>query len=57
LSPVEPPLLFDLLNTHLQLLYGPSEIQLILFLNYPTASAYITNEETPFAGLIMLGQL
>jgi hypothetical protein len=57
LAPVEPPLLFDLLNTHLQLLYGPSEIQLILFLNYPTASAYITNEETPFAGLIMLGQL
>jgi hypothetical protein len=50
-------MLFDLLHTHLQLLYSPSEILLILFLNDPAASAYITNEETPFAGLIMLGQL
>jgi hypothetical protein len=44
LTPVEPPLLFDLLYTHVQFLHGPSETLLILFLDYPAATAYVTNE-------------
>ena len=44
LAPVEPPLLFDLLHTHVQFLHGPSETLLVLFLDYPAATAYVTNE-------------
>lgn len=57
LAPVEPPLLFDLLHTHVQFLHGPSEVLLVLFLDYPSATAYVTNEQAPLAGLVLLCQL
>ncbi len=57
LGSLDPPLLFNVCDPDEQLLNGPLERELFLFMNDPPAGTDIPDEEAPLAGLVLLGEL